>query len=68
MGWEIQEHEGVEIISHTGAYDTFSSVIGIIPEYDIGFVILLNVEDAGDALIEEGPLKLLELLCNASVL
>lgn len=62
MGWEIQEYKGVEMIFHTGAYDNFASVIGFIPEFDVGFVILLNSEEMGENLIEDAPYVLVELL------
>jgi hypothetical protein len=62
MGWEVQTYEGVEMIFHTGAYDDFASVIGFLPELDVGFVILLNCEEAGEALIEDAPYVLVKTL------
>lgn len=62
MGWDVQTHEGVTVISHTGAYDDFASVIGFLPELDVGFVILLNCEEAGEALVEDAPYVLVETL------
>ncbi len=60
MGWETQEYEGVEVIFHTGAFDDFASVIGFVPEFDVGFVILLNCEEAGENLIVDAPGVLVE--------
>ncbi|MCP5097846.1 MAG: beta-lactamase family protein [Chloroflexi bacterium] len=62
MGWEIQAYEDVKMIFHTGAYDDFASVIGFIPEFDVGFVILVNSEEAGESLIEDAPYVLVEVL------
>ncbi len=64
MGWEIQESEGVEVIFHNGAYDDFASVLGFVPEFDVGFVILLNCEAAGDNLVYDAPYVLVELLAR----
>ncbi|MEA5467875.1 serine hydrolase domain-containing protein [Spirulina sp. 06S082] len=61
MGWEIDEYQGIEVIAHEGSYDNFVSIIGIIPEYNIGFVVLTNCEDTASSLIEETPQKLIEL-------
>lgn len=62
LGWEVQSHAGVKVIAHTGAFDDFASVIGFIPDYNVGFVILLNSESAGEELIENAPAKLVTLL------
>ena len=57
MGWEVSEHSGLKVISHTGSYDEFASVIGFIPEEKIGFVILTNCYDASSDLIDRAPEK-----------
>lgn len=62
MGWEVQEYEEVEMIIHTGAYDDFISVIGFMPEFRVGFVLLLNSEEAGENLVEDAPYVLVDLL------
>jgi CubicO group peptidase (beta-lactamase class C family) len=62
MGWEIRDYGGMEIISHTGSYDDFGSVIGFVPELGVGFVILLNCEEAGAELVEDAPYVLVDLL------
>lgn len=62
MGWEVQEAAGLDLILHTGAYDDFISVIGFFPEEEIGFVLLINCEEAGGGLTEEAPFYLAELL------
>lgn len=52
LGWEIQPVDGGRLISHTGAYDNFVSVIALLPEAGYGFVLLVNSEDAGLDLTE----------------
>ena len=63
MGWEIKTHEGIKIISHEGAYDDFVSIIGFMPDENIGFVVLVNSEETG-AIVEEVPFVLAELLAK----
>ena len=65
LGWEISEYAGVEVLSHEGAFDHYLSVIGFVPELNIGFVILTNSEEAGEGLIEEGPIFLIELMLDS---
>ncbi len=62
LGWEIQEYHGSKLIFHTGAYDDFVSVIGFLPEFEVGFVILVNSEEAGENLVEAAPYVLVEKL------
>ncbi|NJN72160.1 MAG: beta-lactamase family protein [Limnothrix sp. RL_2_0] len=64
LGWEVNQIQGVQVISHEGSYDNYLSVIGIIPTYDVGFVILSNADDAAEALITDTPDKLVEMLGN----
>jgi len=62
MGWERTTYQGMEILSHSGAYDNFVSVIGFLPDEDAGFVILINSEKAGDELVEDVPKALADIL------
>ena len=62
MGWEAKEYQGVELIAHEGSYDNYLSVIGFIPDLNIGFVIFTNSDEAGEKLIEESPTFLIDLL------
>lgn len=66
MGWEVSRDKGIELLSHGGAYDNFTSIIAIIPEYELGFVILTNSEENALDLIEQAPRKLIDLLVEAS--
>lgn len=65
MGWEAQTYKRVDLIMHTGAYDDFASVIGFVPEFEVGFVILLNCEQAGTDLTDDAPYVLVEKLLDA---
>jgi len=62
LGWEINQSNDITIISHEGAYDNFLSLIGFMPDLNIGFVILTNSEDTAGPLIEEAPQQLISLL------
>jgi CubicO group peptidase (beta-lactamase class C family) len=64
MGWETSHPQGVTLISHEGAFDNYLSVIGLLPEYNLGFVILANSEEAADEFIEEAPAFLVELVAD----
>ena len=56
MGWEVVSHGGTKIIMHNGSFDDYASIIGFLPKFDVGFVILLNSEAAGDNLLGRRPL------------
>lgn len=62
MGWERTTYQGITLISHDGAYDDFVSVIGFLPDQDIGFVLLINSEEAGSDLVDDAPYALVEIL------
>lgn len=53
LGWEIVDADGLRLVSHTGAFDGFVSVIGLLPEEGVGFVLLVNVEESGGDLTDE---------------
>ncbi|MBL4744795.1 MAG: serine hydrolase [Flavobacteriaceae bacterium] len=42
MGWNLEDYEGVKIISHSGGYDGMISKSFFIPEKDLAVVILTN--------------------------
>ena len=64
MGWEAAMIDGVEVIMHEGSYDNYLSIIGFIPELDIGFVVLANTADAADNLITNTPSTVVELFAE----
>ncbi|MFN5295264.1 MAG: serine hydrolase [Flavobacteriales bacterium] len=42
LGWELMEYRGCKIVSHGGGYDGMISKTVLIPEKNLGFVILTN--------------------------
>jgi CubicO group peptidase (beta-lactamase class C family) len=42
MGWMIQEWEGQPVIEHGGNVDGFSAQVAMLPESNLGFVLLTN--------------------------
>jgi len=42
MGWIIQEWEGQAVIEHGGNVDGFSAQVAVLPESNLGFVLLTN--------------------------
>ncbi len=55
MGWETSEYNGYTVISHEGSFDNYLSVIGIVPDLEIGFVVLTNCEENAEGLIIDLP-------------
>ena len=45
MGWNVTEYQGGTTVTlHTGALDGFSTFMGFLPQYDLGLVVLTNME------------------------
>jgi CubicO group peptidase (beta-lactamase class C family) len=42
MGWMIREWEGQTVVEHGGNVDGFSAQVAMLPEADLGFVLLTN--------------------------
>lgn len=51
MGWYINNYLGTKVIEHTGSLPGFTSIISILPEKNIGYVILSNQSDSNLPLI-----------------
>lgn len=43
FGWFLQEWKGLRVVQHGGNIDGFNSLVAMIPEKKIGFVMLTNV-------------------------
>ncbi len=43
FGWFLQEWKGKKVVQHGGNIDGFNSMVAMIPEEDLGFVMLTNV-------------------------
>ncbi|MEP7213054.1 MAG: serine hydrolase [Acidobacteriota bacterium] len=46
LGWFIQEWNGLKVIQHGGNIDGFNSMVAMIPEKKLGFVMLTNVSSS----------------------
>lgn len=46
FGWFIQDWKGKKVIHHGGNIDGFNSMVALIPEENLGFVMLTNVSDS----------------------
>jgi CubicO group peptidase (beta-lactamase class C family) len=45
LGWRVQDYRGHRIVSHTGGTVGFRANLVLIPEKNVGFVILENAEE-----------------------
>lgn len=65
LGWEIVDADGLGLVSHTGAFDGFVSVIGLLPEEGVGFVLLVNAEESGGDLTDEAAQEFASIYATA---
>ena len=42
LGWMLKDYEGYEIVSHTGGVNGFLSAVTLVPEANLGVVVLTN--------------------------
>jgi len=65
MGWMIQPWNGKKVIQHGGSVPGYASQVALIPEENIGFVLLTNVTSSP---IQQGSMQLIwdALLNNAT--
>jgi CubicO group peptidase (beta-lactamase class C family) len=47
LGWDIQDYEGRRIVSHTGGTDGFVTSVTLLPEENLGIVVLTNTDMNG---------------------
>jgi CubicO group peptidase (beta-lactamase class C family) len=64
MGWFVESHKGVDVISHTGDLQSFHVYAALLPEQDIQFAYLINQNGLLPSLITFPPLRngLLDIL------
>jgi CubicO group peptidase (beta-lactamase class C family) len=43
LGWFIQDWNGLKVVQHGGNIDGFNSMVAMVPEKNVGFVMLTNV-------------------------
>lgn len=46
MGWGLMDYHGKKVISHSGGYDGMISFSAFVPEANLGFVILTNINSS----------------------
>lgn len=61
LGWLVENHKGMEIISHGGNTLGFTSHLAFIPEADLGIAVLINAQ-AANGIGEALQARLLELV------
>ncbi len=44
LGWQLTDYQGVEIVSHTGGIHGYVTSVTLIPEKELGIVILTNTD------------------------
>jgi CubicO group peptidase (beta-lactamase class C family) len=44
MGWELMDYENHEIVMHTGGVDGFVTSVTLVPEENLGIVVLTNTD------------------------
>ena len=58
LGWRLADVHGYKQVSHTGSYTGFRAQVTLIPELDLGVVVLLNASaSAARAAISHGIVK-----------
>ncbi len=44
LGWDLQDYEGREIVSHTGGVNGFVTSVTLVPSENLGIVVLTNTD------------------------
>ncbi|MCO6489447.1 MAG: serine hydrolase [Phaeodactylibacter sp.] len=44
LGWQLEDYEGREIVSHTGGIHGFVTSVTLLPEENLGIVVLTNTD------------------------
>ncbi len=47
LGWELQDYEGKELVEHTGGVNGFVTSVTLVPEENLGVVVLTNTDQSG---------------------
>lgn len=47
LGWFLEDYRGRELVHHGGNIDGMSALVGMMPEEDLGVVILTNMNGSG---------------------
>ena len=44
LGWRVFDYRGLRVIHHGGGVRGFRSEVALVPEWDLGLVVLFNAE------------------------
>ena len=47
MGWELSDYDGRELVSHTGGVNGFVTAVTLVPEENLGIIVLTNTDQNG---------------------
>ena len=47
LGWMLREYRGQKLVAHDGSVEGYSAIVALLPESNIGFVLLTNVTTTG---------------------
>lgn len=50
LGWSLSDYRGRKVVAHGGAIDGFRAIVGLVPEEQLGVVVLTNGGEPGRAL------------------
>jgi len=50
LGWSVSDYRGRKLVAHGGAIDGFRAIVGLVPEEQLGVVVLTNGGEPGRAL------------------
>jgi CubicO group peptidase (beta-lactamase class C family) len=45
MGWVVNDYRGLKVVGHGGLIDGFRMQITLVPDHDLGFVVMTNLHD-----------------------
>jgi CubicO group peptidase (beta-lactamase class C family) len=47
LGWFLHDYRGRKLVGHTGGVSGFVSLVHMVPEEDLGIIVLTNAEEGG---------------------
>ncbi len=47
LGWTLQDYRGHKVVSHTGGFPGYVSTVMMVPELNVGVIVLTNQEEGG---------------------
>lgn len=63
MGWFVRDYRGKKLVSHTGGLDGMLSQTALLPEENLGLVVLTNSESSAFSIL---PNKILDVFLDAT--